>query len=73
VPAQAHRDSAATMWSKIALCVLAVAAALYLLSGHEAHVLVVLPYLLLVACPLMHLFMHRGHGGTSHGSHHDDR
>lgn len=22
-----------------------------------------LPFLLLMACPLMHLFMHRGHGG----------
>jgi hypothetical protein len=31
-------------------------------------VLGVLPYLLILACPLMHLFMHRGHGG--HGGHH---
>ncbi len=23
----------------------------------------ILPYLLLLACPLMHLFMHHGHGG----------
>jgi hypothetical protein len=27
----------------------------------------VLPYLILLACPLMHLFMHRGHGGHQHG------
>jgi hypothetical protein len=26
--------------------------------------------LLLLACPLMHMFMHGGHGG--HGSHRDD-
>ncbi|MGE5338231.1 MAG: DUF2933 domain-containing protein [Gemmatimonadota bacterium] len=26
-------------------------------------------YLAILACPLMHLFMHRGHGG--HGSHHE--
>jgi hypothetical protein len=25
-----------------------------------------LPYLLLLACPLMHLFMHRGHGRERH-------
>jgi hypothetical protein len=25
-----------------------------------------LPYLLLLACPLMHVFMHRGHGGHHH-------
>lgn len=28
-------------------------------------------WLLLLACPLMHLFMHGGHG--KHGSHRDDR
>lgn len=40
----------------------------FLLTEHWAHVLGVLPYLLILACPLMHLFMHRGHGG--HGDHH---
>jgi len=28
-----------------------------------------LPFLFLLACPLMHMFMHRGHGG--HGGHHE--
>jgi hypothetical protein len=35
---------------------------------HWAHALGILPYLLILACPLMHLFMHKGHGG--HGGHH---
>ncbi len=47
---------------------LAVAAFL-LLSEHRAHALGALPYLLILACPLMHLFMHHGHGG--HGGHSD--
>jgi hypothetical protein len=38
----------------------------FLLSEHRAHVLSALPLLLLLACPLMHLFMHRGHGGHGH-------
>ena len=42
-------------------------AAFFLLSEHRAHFLGALPYLLLLACPLMHLFMHHGHGG--HGRH----
>lgn len=46
---------------------LAAAGGLYGLSEHWAHALPYLPWLLLLACPLMHLFMHRGHG--SHGSH----
>ncbi len=47
---------------------LAVAGAL-LLTEHRAHVLGVLVYLPLLACPLMHFFMH-GHG--SHGGHGTD-
>lgn len=46
-----------------------VAAAGYLLwSEHRAHILGILPYLLLLACPLMHVFMHGGHG-DGHGGH----
>ena len=37
-------------------------AAFFLLSEHRAHLFGALPYLLLLACPLMHIFMHRGHG-----------
>ena len=39
-----------------------VVAGYFLLTEHRAHVLGILPYLLLFACPIMHLFMHRGHG-----------
>ena len=46
-------------------------AGFFLLSEHRAHVLGILPYLLLAACPLMHLFMHHGHGG--HGHRHEQR
>jgi hypothetical protein len=42
-------------------------AAFFLLTEHTAHVFGALPWLLLLACPLMHLFMHGGHG---HGGHH---
>ena len=34
----------------------------YLFATHTGHILAALPYLLLLACPLMHLFMHGGHG-----------
>lgn len=48
------------------LCGFLLIAAFYLLTEHTAHVFGVLPYLLILACPLVHLFMHHGHGG--HGS-----
>ena len=38
----------------------------FLFTEHRAHVISYLPFLLLLACPLMHFFMHRGHG---HGGH----
>ena len=37
-------------------------AAFYLFTEHRAHLFGALPFLLLLACPLMHLFMHHGHG-----------
>ena len=50
-----------------ATLVVASIAAFYLLTEHRAHLLGALPFLLLLACPLMHLFMHGGHG-HSHGN-----
>lgn len=40
----------------------------FLLRDHTSHVFSILPFLILLACPLMHLFMHKGHGGHDHGS-----
>ena len=40
----------------------AAVAGFYLWIEHRAHLFGVLPFLLLLACPLMHLFMHHGHG-----------
>ena len=47
-----------------------VIAGVLLFTEHQAHVLGVLVWLPLLACPLMHLFMHggQGHGGHGHDS-----
>lgn len=42
-------------------------AAFFIIAEHTAHVLGILPYLLLLACPLLHWF-HGGHRG-GHGKH----
>lgn len=49
-------------WRQPALYVCLVIIGFYLWSEHRAHVMGALPYLLLLSCPLMHLFMHHGHG-----------
>lgn len=47
----------------IGLIVMGAIAAYFLLTEHREHFFGALPFLLLLACPLMHIFMHRGHGG----------
>lgn len=47
-------------------------------AEHQAHILGALPYMFLLLCLLMHLFMHGGghggHGQGGHGGHdHGDR
>jgi thymidylate synthase len=57
----------------LGLVVMAAAAAYFLLTEHLAHVFGALPYALLLACLLMHVFMHRGHGSHSHHSRGSDQ
>lgn len=38
----------------------------YLIAEHQAHVLGALPWLILLACPFIHIFMHRGHSHHRH-------
>jgi hypothetical protein len=69
--AQHHDDTRAegSFWTSRAFLVCAV---LLLIVGfllwteHLAHALGFLPYLLILACPMMHIFMHGSHGGHGH-------
>ena len=55
-----------------ALVMLALIAGFFLLREHWSHIAGYWPYLLLLACPLMHLF--HGHGGQGlHGSGSSDK
>jgi hypothetical protein len=55
---------------KIGWGIFAVVAATYVVTQHLEHLPTALPYLFLLACPLMHIFMHHGHGhgGHQHGA-----
>lgn len=48
-------------WKGAAIMLVAIVG-FYVLREHWGHALGVAPYLLLLACPLMHVFMHGGHG-----------
>ena len=65
-----HRDNGMRSKARWALIGFLIVAGYFLFTEHRAHLseaLYYLPYLLLLACPLMHVFMHTGHGG--HGGH----
>ena len=69
-----HHDEPRGFWRSryaIGLLVMGAVAAYFLLSEHRAHFFGALPFLLLLACPLMHVFMHGSHGGHGggHGGH----
>ena len=70
--AHQHEGHDQTPWYKtrggIVLLGFLAIAAYFLWTEHRAHVIAFLPYALLLLCPLMHLFMHHGHGG--HGRRH---
>lgn len=59
MPLPGHHDEKSrhrwVLWGFFAI------AGFFLITEHGAHFLGALPYLLLAACPVMHIFMHRGH------------
>jgi hypothetical protein len=59
--------------TNIALLVFLGIGGYFLFTEHWAHVIQALPYLLLVGCIVMHLFMHGGHGHGDDGGHQDDQ
>ena len=60
-----HQHTRPSFWKTpfgIVATLSALVASGYLYLVHKDHVLALLPYAFLAACPLMHIFMHRGHG-----------
>lgn len=57
--------------SKLVLVGFLIVAGYFLFTEHRAHlggVLYYLPFLFLLACPLMHIFMHGGHDHGNSGN-----
>jgi hypothetical protein len=67
------RRSSVDQLSRWVIWTLGAAALGYLIIEHRPHLFGWLPYLIILACPLMHLFMHRGHHGHHYGGAPSDR
>jgi hypothetical protein len=64
------RPAPSRLRTGVALAGFLLLAGYFLWTEHRAHVFLALPYLpwlLLLACPLMHFFMHGGHGRHGRG------
>lgn len=63
-----HKKNNLVMWIFIAFI------SYFLVTEHWAHIVPYLPWLILLACPFMHMFMHGGHGHGNHEEHdsHED-
>lgn len=62
-PAGGPRAGSRSLRFGLVLLGFLVIAGALLFTEHRAHVLGALIYLPLLICPLMHIFMHGGHGG----------
>ena len=58
-----HKKNNLVMWIFLGIILY------FLMTEHWAHIVPYLPWLLLAACPLMHLIMHGGHGHGGHDRH----
>ncbi|TSC76479.1 MAG: hypothetical protein G01um101431_612 [Parcubacteria group bacterium Gr01-1014_31] len=47
----------------IGIAAIGVIGLVFLLQDHTTHLVSVIPYVVLLLCPLLHIFMHRQHGG----------
>lgn len=65
---QAHPGSWLRSPAGLVLCVFLAIAGFFLITEHRAHLFGALPWLLLLACPLLH-FLHGGHGHGGRGGH----
>ena len=52
-------------WPGFCAILLLAALLFFLITEHSAHFFGVLPFGILLLCPFLHMFMHKGHG--SHG------
>jgi len=69
-PPSGHRSKPsrrALAWLATAVLLALAAACYWYATEHQSHIAQALTWLLILACPLMHLFGH-GHGGHRHGS-----
>ncbi len=56
-------------WVSILVIGLTLTGGYFLWQTYQVQLVAYWPYLILLLCPLMHIFMHKGHGGN--GNHKD--
>lgn len=57
-------------WIYLLIIGMSLTGGYFLWERYQEQLFSYLPYMILLLCPLMHVFMHKGHGG-GHGKHDD--
>ena len=65
-----NKDEVKNFWKNPFVLICIVGLGYWVYTYHLEHALGLLPYSILLLCPLMHIFMHGGHGHGGHGGHH---
>lgn len=68
-----HIKAQRSVWKNPLVIVCLAIVGYWLFTYHSQHLLGWLPYLILLLCPLMHIFMHGGHGHGGHGGGEDSQ
>lgn len=62
-----NKNKKKPFWKNPMVIIALIGIAYWLYTYHFEHALGFLPYAILLLCPLMHVFMHGGHGSHNHG------
>lgn len=65
-PVDESHDARLRTIGRVTFGAFALVALFFLVTEHRAHLYGALPFLFVLACPLMHLFHHHGHGAHRH-------
>lgn len=66
-----NKNKSTLNFNQLVLLLVIIVGGLFLWNEYRENLMGALPYLIILLCPLMHIFMHKGHGNkdNKHNTH----